>query len=100
MTARDFCYWLPRYVRTERRREMEPLLRQDGVYTLYRVEVQWGDGRWGAISDTLIARVPLELCSEDIHTNNYTGRQLEPFQSFSSSGECWQKIGIHGTFDK
>jgi hypothetical protein len=78
---------------------MEPLLRQDGAYTLYRVEVQWRDG-WGSISDNLIAKVPVELRSEDFHTKNYTGRELEPFQSFSASGECWQKTGIHGTFDK
>jgi hypothetical protein len=79
---------------------MEPLLRQDGAYTLYRVEVQWGDGRWGSISDNLIAKVPVELRSEDFHTKKYTGRELEPFQSFSASGECWQKTGIFGVFDK
>lgn len=30
---------------------------------------------------------------------NYYWSVLEPFRSFTVSGDCWQKIGFHGVFD-
>jgi hypothetical protein len=30
---------------------------------------------------------------------DYSGKEYEPYESFSASGKCWQETGIHGTYD-
>lgn len=79
---------------------MEGMLRRDGKYTFYIVEVflpnLHGEGRgaWVEAGDYQHAKVPQALRFEDARR----GKHREPFHQFSACGEVWQKLGIEGSW--
>lgn len=76
---------------------MEPILRRDGEWTVYRVEVQFdGDTTWHAISDSLWGNIPQHLRFDG---NPHNGCKKEPHNSFSANGPAWQETGLFGSYD-
>lgn len=50
------------------------MLRTEGKFTIYKIEHQWQNkGNWAS----------------SIENEHY----------FTASGDCWQRTGVHGTFD-
>lgn len=76
---------------------MNGMLRHDGYYVFYFVQFKDARGRWCTASyDSLFAgRVPAAIRV----FGTVGGTHAEPFRSFSASGDCWQQIGVHATFD-
>lgn len=75
---------------------MSPIFRHDGEWTVFRVEFLSKDGNWCDASDNsyFLVNVPARIRSDEHH------RSKAPFQDFCASGECWQRIGLHATFDE
>lgn len=84
------------------------MIRYDGSYVIYYVEfkpkdndatIWWDSASWWDISGSgIISKVPSEL--RWVNPPGWDGKALDPFESFSSNGDCWQQTGIHGSFDK
>lgn len=63
------------------------MLRNDGSYTIYVISHNYGK------------RDPRFRQSSLDHFGYNEKKSDSPKLSLSASGECWQKTGIHGTFD-
>ena len=60
------------------------MLRKDGIYTFYKIQHFQSDGEW-VYSDLGV------ICSS-------LDSRIEPYQSFTSVGKCWQETGEHGCY--
>ena len=60
------------------------MLRKDGIYTFYKIQHFQSDGEW-VYSDLGV------ICSR-------LDSRIEPYQSFTSMGKCWQETGEHGCY--
>ena len=78
---------------------MSGMLRTDGKWEIYVLQHRYKhEGEWMLTGlDGLLANVPKTV--RWVNPHGHDGKQHEPFQAFSASGACWQKLGIHGTFN-
>jgi len=60
------------------------MIRKDGIYTFYKIQHFQSDGKW-VYSDLGV------ICSS-------LDSRIEPYQSFTSVGKCWQETGEHGCY--
>lgn len=57
------------------------MLRNDGNYTIYKIQHRQDDGKWVYSS-----------------LDSFGRRHMEVLKHFQASGECWQKTGESGVF--
>lgn len=83
-------------------------LNTDGDFVIYTVEVErtrssatgwcqvWQD--WTVLyhEGPPVPSIPVRYADAQAQRN---GSQNEPFSSFSSGGECWQRTGLYGAFE-
>lgn len=72
------------------------MLRRDGTYKIYIIQGYFKNNGWLYCGIPNLFYMPKEIRWVSIRE----GIEAEPFQSFTASGKCWQKTGIHGTFSK
>jgi len=73
------------------------MLRNDGKYEIFIIEHQYEkEGKWSRTSFDGGFKMP----DRHILKNGvWEGKENEPYESFSASGQCWQETGEHGVFD-
>jgi len=72
-------------------------MKNEGEVTFYTVEMNGYKGtRWHGVGDIVWAKIPSEIRHKDCKP--YSGKEAEPFHSYSASGEVWQTTGHHGWF--
>jgi hypothetical protein len=70
------------------------MLPNNGTYEVFVIQCAYNRGIdwYVGLLDHCESKVPVQYR----WTKDY--KQLEPFQTFSSSGKCWQETRIHGSF--
>ena len=58
------------------------MLRNDGKYEIFVIEAKSKEGDW--------FKYNMDFCAYP---------EGQPYNDFSSSGQCWQETGVHGTYD-
>jgi hypothetical protein len=79
------------------------MLRIDGEYVFYKIFYRASDGNeyptYGAPENSRNNIIIKNLFNES-STGKALGTCQEEYREFTASGECWQTIGEHGTFNK
>lgn len=65
------------------------MLRNDGTYTIYKIQHQQSDKKWVFTNFDNIFEIKLS------HKETFS----EPWRSFTACGKCWQETGEHGCYD-
>ena len=76
---------------------MNQQIRNDGEYAIYRVDVKAGERyiTWHHLIPTIPNSV---MYASDRDRRN--GKRKDPMGSYNANGECWEKTGINGLFDR
>lgn len=64
------------------------MLRDDGTYTIYKIQHQQSDEKWVFTNLDTIGGSPS-------HEETFS----EPWLSFTACGKCWQETGEYGCYD-
>jgi len=64
------------------------MIRNDGTYTIYKIQHQESDEKWVFTNLDAIGGSPS-------HEETFS----EPWKSFTACGECWQETGEFGCYD-
>jgi hypothetical protein len=86
------------------------MFKKDGKYVVFTIEVEsiHKAGEWNAdygMADNSNgsayqgAIVVKGLSFSGVHDGKMLGTCVKEYQEFLASGECWQKLGIHGSFN-
>lgn len=69
------------------------MLRNDGKYEIFILEAKKDSGECWFATDGGGFK-----CRKRWHKDG-SGKEYEPYESFSASGKCWQETGVHATYD-
>ena len=84
------------------------MLRKDGIYNIFQIEVLYKDGKsWhdgtgmpeGSIGEKSEGAIVIKGLKHNGQTGGYLGTCAKEYREFTACGDCWQETGVHGTYN-